>query len=306
MKTLLFTLLLIQASLLYGTIQSKAIYGDDDRFEAINHPNQHLVEQSRSVAAMVHANKLILSETPGIIDFKKSTLDEVMKNGLCPGERYAEQYSLATCSGFLIASDTILTAGHCVENEKDCVRYKWIFDFDNHSEYFSQDNVYSCKKVIKQALVERRRTLKDYSIVQLDRSVIGRTPLDFNRTGLLKSAQPLAVIGHPMGLPLEIASNGKSQKWNDDEKKHFLSNIFKRFWFFRASVDSFAGNSGSPVINTQTQLVEGILIKGAPDYTLTYEFGEPCQKAVIYPDHDTEAEEVVFKFGQLQYIKDNF
>ena len=306
MKTLLFTLFIVQASLLHGFVPSKAIYGDDDRFEAINHPNQHLVEQSRSVAAMVHANKLILSETPGIIDFKKSTLDEVMKNGLCPGERYAEQYSLATCSGFLIASDTILTAGHCVENEKDCVRYKWVFDFDNHSEHFTQNNVYSCKKVIKQALVDRRRTLKDYSIVQLDRSVVGRPPLNYNNTGLIKSSHTLAVIGHPMGLPLKIASNGKSQKWNDDEKKHFLSNIFKKFWFFRANLDSFAGNSGSPVINTNTQLVEGILIKGAPDYTLTYEFGEPCQKAVIYPDHDIEAEEVVFKFGQLQYIKDNF
>ncbi|OFZ46871.1 MAG: hypothetical protein A2381_04535 [Bdellovibrionales bacterium RIFOXYB1_FULL_37_110] len=306
MKTLIFTLFLIQTSLVQALITSKSIYGEDDRYEASNHPDQHLLEQSRSVAAMVHANKLLLSDNPNIIDFKKTTLNEILEHGLCPGERYADQYSLATCSGFLISPDTILTAGHCVENEKDCVRYKWIFDFDNHSNYFTQDNVYGCKQVIKQSLYHSRRKIKDFSLVQLDRPVTGRTPLAFNRVDSLKPSSTLAVIGHPSGLPLKIASNGKKQNWSEEEKKHFLTYIFKRFWFFRASLDSFAGNSGSPVINTKTHLVEGILIEGAPDYTLTFEFGEPCQKAMIYPAHTSEAEEVVFKFGQLQYIKDNF
>jgi len=306
MKTLLFTLLLIQTSLVYALATHKAIYGEDDRYEAAVHPDQTLLEQSRSVAAMVHANKLMPNENPGIIDFKKSTLNEVMEHGLCPGERYADQYSLATCSGFLIAPDTILTAGHCVVNEKDCIRYKWVFDFDNHSENFLQDNVYGCKTVIKQSVYDSRRKIKDFSLVQLDRPVTGRTPLKFNKTGFFKSSHTLAVIGHPTGLPLKIASNGMKQKWSEDEKKHFLSYLFKKFWFFRASVDSFAGNSGSPVINTQTNLVEGLLISGAPDYTLTYEFSQPCSKAVTYPAHSSEAEEVIFKFGQLQYMKDNF
>ena len=43
MKTLLFTLLLIHTSLVYAFTTHKAIYGEDDRYEAALHPDQNLL-----------------------------------------------------------------------------------------------------------------------------------------------------------------------------------------------------------------------------------------------------------------------
>ena len=39
--------------------------------------------------------------------------------------------------------------------------------------------------------------------------------------------------------------------------------------FFVANLDTYAGNSGSPVFNTDTGLIEGILVRGEQDFVFT-------------------------------------
>ena len=61
------------------------------------------------------------------------------------------------------------------------------------------------------------------------------------------------VIGHPVGLPLKISAGASVR----DASK---------VGYFVADLDTFGGNSGSPVFNTATKLIEGILVRGDDDF----------------------------------------
>lgn len=63
----------------------------------------------------------------------------------------------------------------------------------------------------------------------------------------------LFVVGHPSGLPTKVAG-GTEVVGNDEDN------------FFTALLDTFGGNSGSAVFNSETLEVEGILVRGARDY----------------------------------------
>ena len=81
---------------------------------------------------------------------------------------------------------------------------------------------------------------------------------------------PVAVIGHPSGLPVKIASEanviqttGVMQNEDGDlvpVASQFVTNL-----------DTFGGNSGSPVINTDSYKVVGILVGGDQDYVQSTE-----------------------------------
>jgi hypothetical protein len=76
--------------------------------------------------------------------------------------------------------------------------------------------------------------------------------------------ESLILVGHPYGLPKKTDTDGQV-------KNVSLSEI-------RAYVDSYGGNSGSPVFDSQGSLV-GILVGGAPDFTVN----EGCQISNVCP-----------------------
>ncbi len=61
------------------------------------------------------------------------------------------------------------------------------------------------------------------------------------------------MIGHPTGIPTKVAG-GAFVRDNSNDK------------FFVANLDTFGGNSGSAVVNSETGVVEGILVRGENDY----------------------------------------
>jgi hypothetical protein len=100
----------------------------------------------------------------------------------------------------------------------------------------------------------------DYSIIRVDRAVSapGAVPLDIRRSGVVPLGEPVGVIGHPAGLPLKIAFGAQTQVYRNDASGYFVANL-----------DTYGGNSGSPVFNAGTGVVEGILVRGALDYLNT-------------------------------------
>jgi hypothetical protein len=85
------------------------------------------------------------------------------------------------------------------------------------------------------------------------------------RSGSLSNSDSFSVIGHPLGLPKMITDSSTLR--NNSLTYTFLINA-----------DTFSGNSGSPVINSATNLVEGILIKGGSDFQMDIELG--CNRSV--------------------------
>ena len=103
----------------------------------------------------------------------------------------------------------------------------------------------SAQKLLVKTLVE----LLKMTLLLLDLIVkwTDRTPLEFRQEGEVELDTPLVVIGHPSGLPTKIADG---MVRNNESEYYFVTNL-----------DTFGGNSGSAVFNTDTGVVEGILVR---------------------------------------------
>ncbi|MFT6071295.1 MAG: V8-like Glu-specific endopeptidase [Bacteriovoracaceae bacterium] len=285
----------------FHNIGTDIIYGDDDRYEVDDYPNKSFRELAKSVAGMVKSRHLSDDiGDPTLMNFVKRTSED--KFELCEEEPFAKQYTLPICSGFLIAPDTLVTAGHCIEDQSDCENFKWVFEFKKGTTKIKKENVYSCKKIHERVLKESRFKLKDYAVIQLDRPATGRTPLKFRRKKKARVGTKLVVIGHPSGLPMKITDNGKIQRLNKTEIKRPISSLFKRRYYFNANLDTYSGNSGSPVFNRKTKLVEGVLVQGGDDYVRNIDMF--CNESNRLSDSRWVSEESVFRITKVPFIKD--
>lgn len=244
--TSLLALLVLSVSVL---AQDRVIYGDDNRKDVFESTNSLYVELSKSTAAMIAGSDLKANR--GEVTITGGTLES---RGVCKQERFSQQVSAANCSGFLVAPNVLVTAGHCIKSEMDCRNYKWVFDFKVESSEQSSVNVpatsiYSCKKIISRALDNSNGD--DYAVIELDRNT-DRRPLEFRRHGKVPRWSGLVVIGHPTGIPTKIADGAVVRSYED---KFFVTNL-----------DTYGGNSGSAVFNARTGIVEGILVRGENDY----------------------------------------
>jgi V8-like Glu-specific endopeptidase len=254
MQKLIYLLFLLTFSAL-AQDSSKVIYGTDDREDVVNTVDNLMIEKSRSTAGMFANTSLsALSNGDYRVIGKKLT-----ERGWCSSERFSNQITSPVCTGFLIAPDVIATAGHCVSKSTDCKNYSWAFDYKIPSStattaIIPKSSVYRCKSII--ATVNSSTTKDDYAIIRLDRKVLDRSPLEIRRTGKIIERAPLVLIGHPKGLPLKIAPGANVR--SNTATKYFVANL-----------DSYGGNSGSPVFDALTGVVEGILVRGEADYVTT-------------------------------------
>ena len=259
MKKIFFSTLLSLSlpSLAQPPRQLDVIYGEDNRVDVFESSDALLREASLSVAAFMSQDYLHKSGNGFVLSGR--TLKD---RGICETERFAEQTSLASCSGFLVAPNVLITAGHCVKSKEGCDSGSWVFDYkvSIHGEKIRvpETSVYSCKRVIKKVLDPILR--RDFAVIELDREVSGRKPLRLRESGKVSVGDRLAVIGYPTGLPLKIADDGVVRRL---EKHFFVTNL-----------DTYHGNSGSPVFNAKTGVVEGILVRGDDDFVKS---PEGCQ-----------------------------
>jgi V8-like Glu-specific endopeptidase len=253
----------------------KVIYGDDNRMEVDQAPSS-FAAWAESTAAMI--SNYQLSDDGERVYVRGKTL---ASGGKCKTERFAEQMTSASCSGFLVGKDLLVTAGHCITKLEDCNKYTWVFGFHATSDAMTSfitdnSNAYKCVKVISRSLSQL--TKNDYALVKLDRPVSGRTPLKLNRRGKVASDARLVIIGHPTGLPTKIADGATVRK--------------KNWKYFKANLDSYGGNSGSAVINQDSGKVEGILVRGDKDYV--YDSEQGCYVSNRCSDDGCRGEDVTY------------
>jgi V8-like Glu-specific endopeptidase len=233
------------------------IYGKDDRQDWFEVSDTRLKDIALSTAVQLDKKSLYYSEETKSYKVPSVTYKDKFK--VCRSQKYAEQISAGHCTAFLVNEDTIVTAGHCVQNLAQCKSSAWVFDYkltslDADPTSVDRKNIYECKSLVKSkqstSISGKKNYKADFAIIKLDRKT-SRTPFQLS-TRRVRSNTPLAVIGYPRGLPLKIAGNGK------------VLNMAKRN--FRAELDAFGGNSGSPVINLNTFEVVGLLTSGGSDF----------------------------------------
>jgi len=293
----LLTLITIQTSFAFDRIPTDLIYGPDDRVEIDNYNDTNFIEKSQSVALRVSKRRLTVDrEDADRILFSLITLERSMPQ-LCKDERFIKQVSLGSCSGFLIGPKTLVTAGHCMTSENECENNRWVFGFKENVTELKSNQVYSCKKIVSQRYVYDRSEVSDYAVIELDRDVTNYVPLERRKFGLAPYNTPLLVLGHPLGLPMKATDGGVVSRMNDIERLTKLNSLKLKMNYFTANLDSYGGNSGSPVFNLRSGKVEGILIQGAEDFV--YNPAKECLQSRKLSDNYLETYEKVMRINRI-------
>lgn len=262
-------------------IDAEVVYGNDDRVDPFDYSDPVWAARAQEFSvALVDASQVDMSD-PNDVFLGDVTLEERMN--ICSDERFASQPALSSCSGTLIDDDIVVTAGHCINN---CNDSRFVFDYTMTSAgtlgTITSDDVYSCVRILGRM---QSSTGLDYSVVQLDRPAVGRTPAPVR---VADTALPidtdLVVAGYPSRLPLKLA-DGAGLRSNDAALRHFVANL-----------DTFVGNSGSGVFDQSTGEFVGILVRGDLDYVPDGE----CNRVNVCPDEGCRGEDAIYAFHALR------
>ncbi|MCZ8190224.1 MAG: serine protease [Microcystis sp. LE19-338.1B] len=230
----------------------KGIYGVDDRQDLFEITDPALKSDADSVVSLFMASNVI-DNGDGTSTLKTENFGT--KLNLCSSEAFKDQPTGAFCSGFLVTQDIVATAGHCTFMTSNVTDIRFVFgfcmkDMSEAQVIISNSEIYKGSEIIDRQLTGDG---PDWALVKLDRKVTNHRVTEIRQTGVIPDNQAVHVIGHPAGLPIKIAG-GANVRDNSPRS------------FFVANLDTYGGNSGSPVFNSQTHQVEGILVRA--DQTL--------------------------------------
>jgi V8-like Glu-specific endopeptidase len=254
--------------------RQRAIYGVDDRQDVKDVTNEAQLGLAEAGVALVEAQDLHQGTDGRWTLHTKSYQAEY---NLCPQEKYASQPLGCFCSGVLVAPDVIATAGHCVKDTAHLSHIRFVFGFrmldkTKARTTFDSADVYEGRELIDGKLTTAGT---DWALVRLDRPVVGRTPVMLRTAGKVPDNEPVFVIGHPCGLPQKLAGGARVR--NNAPAPNFVANL-----------DTYGGNSGSPVFSAQTNVLEGLLVRGQKDFV---SIGS-CNVSMVFPTTGAGGEDV--------------
>lgn len=257
-----------------GSQATRGVFGEDDRKEIKDAEGYQ--DFARATAVMVSKNNIYNNE------FYSWSLREKIQNKygkdvkISEDVRFLDQPAIGSCSGFLIAPDILVTAGHCINSMEEAKNVVWIFDYTNDMKFinnrkleFEEDNIFEVESIIVSKLEDNTEygDEEDYAVLKLKRKS-KRNPYRFRTSGSVLFEGAINTIGSPKGLPLKFSTNATVV---DNSPKNW----------FKSDIDSFPGNSGGPVFD-ENGFLEGILVRGAvtydDDWSLTgdYYYDDSC------------------------------
>lgn len=241
------------------TTENRGTYGPDDRRDVTDAKGyEGLV---RATAVMI-SKKRLNGNVVNCPTLRQNLSYRYGSTNFDENVNFLDQAACSNCTGFLIAPDILVTAGHCIEKMSDCNDYVWVFDYTKelyHSKYsgnitLKNENIFTCEDILSTTLV---RGGGDWAVIKLNRKT-NRSPYRFRVSGKVGLYEDVFMIGAPSGLPLKLADNA----WvSGNSADHY----------FEANLDAFGGNSGGPVFD-KAGWIEGILVRGASDY----EYDQSC------------------------------
>jgi hypothetical protein len=272
--------------------QTKAIYQFDDRKD-YNRVGSAMRRAADTTVILVNTSDLTLSQDHKTFGLPGGNIiNSATGRGLCneqqclegnlPVEAFYWQANPGFCSGFRIGKQRIVTAGHCIQSQERCNATRFVFGFyvtarrPHPEKRIPVENVYRCMNIVGGVEVDSGA---DWRVVEVDREIKFGTSVTLRKQGTPKRGDGVTVIGYPLGLPVKIAGNANVRSIGSG--------------FFVADLDTYEGNSGSAVFNTEKLsqgelFVEGVLVRGENDFSLT----DPCYASKWCPVDGCRGEDV--------------
>lgn len=207
-----------------------------------------ILRNAESVAMVVERSKLhSLADSLYQLDIS-TTLGGLYK--LCPAEPFREQPVIGIGTAFVVGENTMMTAAHVFEgNLHD---YAIIFGFEMARQTGVSEHIIHGRNIFFPMETIGLQHDLDLLLFQVDRPLNSK-PLLLSAAGNPEKGTPVYMIGHPTGLPKKVALNASVLSAPDPA-------------FFYTTLDSFQGNSGSPVFDLVSNKVIGVLVSGMIDY----------------------------------------
>lgn len=259
----------------------KAIYGEDQRVFADSAPE--LIKPYLPVIALLTKRRNLTQQTQDTSTFRSHTLGHVLQ--LCSNDMFYDQLMLGDCSGFAIDEQHLITARHCIADQKSCDDRLFIFDAKaNHLNVFPNRNIRTCKRIVK--ALEREQG--DLVLIELNAPIVLSADTRFpNLNNSRSAAEPSGrafVLGHPFGSILTATPLESPQRAEDA-------------FFSRAKADVSQGSSGSPLIDESTGEIHGVLTGG--EYDLVWDSNQGCNQNRTCTSNECQGE----RFSRAEAVR---
>ena len=300
--------------------RKRGLWGWDKRRESCEVKNKKVIRNAHSVAAVCMSRDL-RDTGNGYWELNVGRYEDIYR--LCRCERFYGQPAAAglMCTGVLVAADVVATAAHIayearVKSLRFIFGYRLAFpgswppiefyrpdqtffgepggdfskkppgrrmhknEFSNNLPefpitWFPKENVYRGVEIIHRNfdVDETDASFSDWALVRLDRKMEGQEIAALSQKPVCKG-QKLYVLGHPCGLPLKYAPGGMVES---------IENAY-----YTTKLDLFSGNSGSPVFDSLTGEVIGLVSASDP---IDFEWNYGCRgcTSVVYPHKEIES-----------------
>jgi hypothetical protein len=248
---------------------------EDNRMDVCMLPDGEINNNAESVAA------ICLQE--GLIETDNNT-------SLLKVEQYSKHFNLhlnepfrhqpiavgrlGTC--FLVKKNVIAAAAHCV-TEESLPRLRFVFGYKmldayNAATQLPERNIYRGTRIIKR-VYNPPPNMPDWALVELDREVAYRSVVTMSEKEL-SPEQEIYVLGHPLGLPMKYGPGGIVKEIKDT--------------YFSAALDVCSGNEGSPIFDSKTHKVVGVMAK---DYSRDFRWTGKGWMTIVYPNPEFRPQE---------------
>jgi hypothetical protein len=180
---------------------------------------------------------------------------------LCDKEPFQNQPVAGVGTAFIVGEKQMMTANHVfIRPLKD---YRVVFGFEIANKNGVVNTVIHARDIYYPKKAIQTFTSYDCVTFEIDR-IVKRPILQWEKSKALANSTEVYMIGHPTGLPKKIAVNAGIADNSNAQ-------------YFYTTLDSFQGNSGSPVFNRKTNKVIGVLVSGEIDY----EFNGNCYQSSL-------------------------
>jgi V8-like Glu-specific endopeptidase len=257
-----------------GINRKRGIWGKDDRQDYYEIKDEQIKRNAGGVVA-IYMKEDLIDSGKGISTLRVKNYGKSFN--LAEAEPFRNQPIAAgrLCTGFLVKDDVIATAAHCA-SEKNVTDLRFVFGYKMLAPFtpvtqVAKESIYKGVKIIER--VYNRKAGEDWALIQLDRSVVGQPVVTLSEKEI-SCNQPVYIIGHPVGLPLKYTPGAYVRNFNET--------------CFSADLDVYCGNSGSPVFDSETHEVIGIVIRGD---NRDFRWTGNGWISVIYPNPDFKSKE---------------